>query len=234
MKDWIEKHIWSSDDKGGGVKKAPPQTGTHMGVGSPNNPQMMAPSMQTSSTPTAPFIPMGVDQAMLTDIQKIISRQSTAFRNLEENANTFLEVLPNDEIKRIQAAFALLKKQGVNAAQVVSSIDLHVRDINNELETFNAQATTAINRKAGNLRNEAEQLIAANQADEQRVQDLHRQIAETQQRISERTTQIGQKQNEAATAESEIRSQVEKFRAAAEYVIANLNMKKTHLSSMLN
>mgnify|MGYP003582222623 CR=1 FL=1 len=225
MKDFFKKHIWDDGDD----KKSPPAAGAAPPVAGNAPPQagVAAPGGVAPSVST-----FGVDPAMVADVKKLIERRPTPYTNLRETADAMAEALP-DETTRVRAAFAMMKKSGTQAAQVVSSIDLHVRDIEGEKTSFATSAKQAVERKAGGLRAEADQLINANKSDEQSIAQLQQQIQQLQARSLERAATASAKQTEANQAEADIQAKTTQFLAAADTVITDLNMQKTQLSAML-
>lgn len=226
MKEFFQKHIFSSDDPK--PASAPVNGAAPPRVGQPAQAVPMPGGMMAPAQTMA----YGVDPQMVEDIKKIIARRPTPYTALQENANTFVGVI-HDESQRVNAAFALLKRQGTVASQVISSIDFHIRDIETEKQGFSVASKQAVERKAGQLRTEADQLISQNKADEASIASLQQQIANMHQRIGERSAQATSKQMEASSAEAEIQAKTTAFIAAADTVIADLNNKKTSLSSML-
>lgn len=227
MSNWFKQHIYDGGS-GGDEKKA--------GFVSPGGsaPPTATPSYQPSSVPGGMgAVNTSVNQEMIADIQKVIERRPSAYRSLKENADAMASAI-SDEQARTRAAFALLTKQGSSAPQVITSIDLHVRDIEGEKATVQASGKQAVDRKAGQLRQEAEQLLSLNASDEQTIQQLEQQIASTRNRIMERAQQAAAKNNEASVAELDIQAKTQQFTAAADYVIHTLNMQKSSLASMLN
>lgn len=224
MSNWFKKHIY---DDGTDDKKSAPVAG----VAPPVTGNMPS---QVGVLPggIAPTIAFGVDPAMVADIKKLIARRPTPYTNLRENADAMAEALPN-EADRIRAAFAMLKKSGTPAVQVVSSIDLHIRDIEGEKQNFTAAGQQAVDRKAGALRQEAASLLESNKQDEQTIQQLQQQIQQLQARGLERAATANAKTTEAAQAEADIQAKTTQFTAAADTVITELNMQKTQLSAML-
>lgn len=225
MSNWFQKHIY---DGGAGDKPAVPTTGVAPPVTGHAPPQVG--SLPGGMAPT--ISSFGIDPAMVADIKKLIQRRPTPYTTLRENADAMAEALP-DETSRIRAAFAMLKKSGTPAVQVISSIDLHVRDIDGEKANFSQAGAQAVERKAGALRAEAEQLLGANKADEQSIQQLQQQIQQLQSRSLERAATASSKQMEATQAETDIQAKTTAFLAAADTVITELNMQKTQLSAML-
>ena len=226
--NWFKQHIYDSGEKS--EEKKPPA------FVSPATPPAAnaAPAFQSASVPggTAPMV-SHINQEMVADIQNVIERRPSAYRSLKENADAMAAAI-SDEHARTRAAFALLTKQGSSAPQVITSIDLHIRDIEGEKATVLAGGKQAVERKAGLLRQEAEQLLAENARDEQTIQQLEQQISTTRNRIMERAGQASAKAQEATTAEMEIQSKTQQFTVAADHVIHNLNMQKSSLASMLN
>lgn len=175
-----------------------------------------------------------LDADMVADIEKVIDRRSTTpFAQLKKSAD-MMKASGLDEGTRFKAAFSMLAAQGINAIQVVQSIDVHIRDVETEKTNFETQSAASSNAKVGGLRAEIEQLNAQQQNDQQTIASLQQQIVQLQSRIAERTGVITQKSVDANTAESQIQQTISKFKAAADSVIASLNLKKTTLSSMLS
>ena len=224
MSNWFKKHIY---DDGSGDKPAAPVAGV-----APPAVGNAPPQVGVLSGGSAPTITFGIDPAMVADVKKLIQRRPTPYTTLRENADAMAEALP-DETSRIRAAFAMLKKSGTPAVQVISSIDLHVRDIEGEKANFSQAGQQAVERKAGALRAEAEQLLGANKADEASIAQLQQQIQQLQSRSIERATTASAKQAEATQAETDIQAKTTAFLAAADTVITELNMQKTQLSAML-
>lgn len=228
MSNWFKKHIYD----GGDEKQTPaaPVVGSAPPVPGAMPPQVGV-AVPGGAAPSA--VSFGVDPNMVTDIKKLIARRPTPYTTLRENADAMAEALP-DETSRIRAAFAMLKKSGTPAAQVISSIDLHVRDIEGEKQNFAQAGKQAVDRKAGALRSEAEQLLGANKSDEATITQLQQQIQQLQSRSLERAATAASKQTEAAQAEADIQAKTTQFLAAADTVITELNMQKTQLSAMLS
>lgn len=228
MSNWFKKHIYD----GGDEKQTPaaPVVGSVPPVPGTMPPQVGV-AVPGGAAPSA--VSFGVDPNMVTDIKKLIARRPTPYTTLRENADAMAEALP-DETSRIRAAFAMLKKSGTPAAQVISSIDLHVRDIEGEKQNFAQAGKQAVDRKAGALRSEAEQLLGANKSDEATITQLQQQIQQLQSRSLERAATAASKQTEAAQAEADIQAKTTQFLAAADTVITELNMQKTQLSAMLS
>lgn len=227
MSNWFKTHIYDGGDKqvvAPVMGAAPPVQGS-----APPQVGMVLPGGGIA-TPTVSF---GVDPAMVADIKKLIARRPTPYTTLRENADAMAEALP-DENSRIRAAFAMLKKSGTPAAQVVSSIDLHVRDIEGEKQNFSTASKQAVDRKAGSLRSEADALLQSNQGDEATIAQLQAQIQQLQSRSLERAASAAAKQHEAAQAEADIQAKTTQFLAAADTVITELNMQKTQLSAMIS
>lgn len=230
MKDFFRKHIYDGGDDGDKKSALAPAAGVAP-------PQAGNAPLQVGVLPgggiATPTVSFGVDPAMVADIKKLIARRPTPYTTLRENADAMAEALP-DESSRIRAAFAMLKKSGTPAAQVVSSIDLHIRDIEGEKQNFSAASKQAVDRKAGSLRSEADALLQSNQGDEATIAQLQAQIQQLQSRSLERAASAAAKQNEAAQAEADIQAKTTQFLAAADTVITELNMQKTQLSAMIS
>jgi hypothetical protein len=184
--------------------------------------------------PTQSVTASYLDADMVADIEKVIDRRSTTpFAQLKKSAD-LMKASGLDEGTRFKAAFSMLAAQGINALQVVQSIDVHIRDVETEKTNFETQSTASSNAKVGGLRAEIEQLNAQQQTDQQTIASLQQQIVQLQTRMAERTGVITQKSVDANTAESQIQQTISKFKAAADSVIASLNLKKTTLSSTLS
>lgn len=221
MKDFFKKHIYDPGDGKPGTQSVPPpvQTG--------QTPQHQMPGGVSTATTTG-----YVDQGMLADIQKVISRRQTPFSKLEADAAQLAPVIP-DEMTRTKAAFQMQKGTGVAAAQVISSIDLHIRDIETEKTNFVNASQGVARTRVGSLRTEIEQLSAQNTHAEQTISQLQQQIQALQTGMAERAATISQKSVEAATAESDIQMKVNQFTGAADSVVATLKSKQMQLSAML-
>lgn len=226
LKSFINDNIMDLPS-GGKQMVAPPGTPGTPGAPVPQAAQV---GVQHAAPPPASSY---LDAEMVADIEKVISRRPSPYSQLRTSAEQMKNAIP-DETTRLKAAFALLAAQGTAAQQVIASIDIHIRDVETEKTNFETQSTNAANAKVGSLRSEVEHLQAVQQSDQDTIIRLQEQIVQIQTRMNERAGTIAQKTNEANTAESQIKQTVSKFKAAADSVIASLNLKKTTLSSMLS
>lgn len=224
LRDFVNEHIMDlPSSKGGGTanKMAPP-------------PQAAGPML--ASMPTTSYQPMQatasyLDPDMVKDIQAVVARRATPFTQLEQSAASLAEVIP-DEVTRFKAAFKLMP--GTNAGTVISSIDFHIRDVEQEKQNFQTTSATVSQKKVATLRSEAEQLNTQTNNDAALIERLQQQVQQLHQGIAERSQVIAQKTAEANTAESDIQMKVSKFTAAADSVIATLKTKQTSLATMLS
>jgi uncharacterized protein (DUF3084 family) len=205
------------------------------GSPSPAAPQAVRQPQPGMVTPTPGTANTGsyLDAEMVQDIEKVIDRRTTTpFAQLRKSAE-MMKSAGLDESTRYKAAFAMLSGQGVNAQQVIQSIDVHIRDIETEKTNFESSSTQNAGAKVTQLRAEVDNLNAQQQNDQALIQRLQEQIQSLQRGMGDRAGVITQKTMEATTAETQIATTVNKFKAAADSVIASLNMKKTTLSSTL-
>lgn len=222
LRDFVDKNIMDLPDKPTSGMVPPPQA----------RPTAMP---QPGAAPVVATAQASyLDAEMVSDIEKVIDRRSTTpFAQLRKSAE-LMKSAGLDEATRYKAAFAMLAGQGVTAAQVVQSIDVHVRDIETEKTNFEASSTQNAGAKVAQLRADVENLNTQQQNDQALIQRLQEQISQLQRGMGDRAAVISQKTVEATTAETQIQTTVNKFKAAADSVIASLNMKKTTLSSTLS
>lgn len=205
-----------------------------------------SPAPAPASAPAAPSIPTtpqfsanipmsapALNQQMMDDITGVIARRSTAFSSLEDKIKT-LRTSGLDEISATRAAAALLKSEGKSTDAIISSIDLHIRDIEAELQTFSNAGANAVKNQVGTLRADAANLQNLSAQDEAQIKALQEQIQALQTRIFERSTLISQKQVDANAAEADIQQKIAQFTAAAQAVTSSLTAKKTTLASTLS
>lgn len=225
MLDKLKSVLWESDPvpNKGAASAAPPIPAVPM----PQATQI--PGATFSAMPTAP----GLNQQMLDDITAVIARRSTAFSSLEDKIKT-LRSSGLDEISATRAAAALLKSEGKSTDAIISSIDLHIRDIEAELQSFSSAGANAVKQRVDSLRAEAANLQNMTAQDEAQIKSLQEQIQALQTRIFERSTVISQKQVDANQAETDIQQKINQFTAAANSVTSSLASKKSTLASTLS
>lgn len=217
--DLWKKHVYDPDE-GKPVTSAPPSAAA-------------PPPIQPATASAGAAAPL-IDPNMLADIQRVVARRAnSAFSFLEEKANT-LRGAGLDEATATRAAFQLLKADGKSAEAVISSIDLHVRDIEMEKSAFASGAKAASDQKVAKLRTDATNLTSVNALDETSIAQLNEQIQQIRARIDQRSSMAAQMQTDADAAELDIAQKVNQFTAAADSVVSSLNSKKMTLSSVLS
>lgn len=224
MFDKLKDLVWDGGPKP--VNAQPPAVPTTPSASPP------PPGVQSFSTNIPVSMP-GLNQQMMEDITGVIARRSTAFSSLEDKIKT-LRSSGLDEISATRAAAALLKSEGKSTDAIISSIDLHIRDIEAELQSFSNAGANAVKNQVGTLRADAANLQNLTAQDEAQIKSLQDQIQTLQTRIFERATVISQKQVDANAAEADIQQKIAQFTAAVQAVTSSLTAKKTTLASTLS
>ena len=206
--------------------EAPKVTPQNVAPTGPANVTQPVGQLQTFGQPS-------VNPDMVTTLQKVIDNRKTPYTALLEAADKLKTVI-TDDTTRLKAGFAMVVGDGQRSLpSIMQAIDLHQTDLDGELMRFKASTATALTQKVGGLRSQAESLQRTREGTLANIAILEKQIADQRQSVLANENEIQELTNQAANAEAEINSVASQFESAVAAVKADLNNKKTQLSSVL-
>ena len=200
-------------------------------------PQTVAPTgpanvVQSIGQPQA-FGQPSINPEMAAALQKVIDNRKTPYTALLDAADKLKAVIP-DDTTRLKAGFAMVVGDGQRSLpSIMQAIDLHQTDLDGELMRFKASTANALTQKVGGLRSRAESIQRTRESTLANIAALEKQIAENRQSVAANESEIQELTNQAASAEAEINNVASQFESAVVAVKADLNNKKTQLSSVL-
>jgi chromosome segregation ATPase len=184
-------------------------------------PQTAAPVPITGPS-AAPVLGAGLyDATMLETLQKVVISRKTPYTALVESAAKLATVIP-DETQRLKAAF------------VTIAIDVHCSDLSGQLARFNQSSDVQVQQKAGALRSQAKTLtdeVARNVAE---ATQINARLAALAARNAEASSQAAVLNQQADTAEAEVKAVTSRFEATVTYAINDLKQKQRQLSTVLS
>lgn len=172
-----------------------------------------------------------IDQGMLDSLQKIITGRKTAFTALTDAADRMSNII-KDEPTRIQAAWAGLS-EGRSVSDILSSIDLHISDIDAEGKRFTTTVAAQIAQKSGVLTQNANQFDIDAEASRTRAAQLRAEADAHDLHAQQKTVSANELRTQAAIAESEVRGVETRFNATLTFLRDKLVARKTQIQTTI-
>lgn len=188
------------------------------------SPQAAKPSV--GSTPT----PGGINQAMVDAIRKSTFSRNTALTNLIQQADGFIDIIP-DQTMRLKAAHKASGNRSTK--EIIDAIAIHLSDVDGEEMRFGQALAANITDQVGGLQQRAAILESQTSAKNTEIQQLTQRISLLQQEISQTAEAAAAARADATAKESELRQAESDFKAAANAVRAELNGQKATIQSTL-
>jgi hypothetical protein len=195
--------------------------------GAPTAPMMMPPSGNYIAPMSTGLV---IDPQLAQHFATIVAKRRTPYTSLVEASEKLRPVLGADDSKRLQAAFVM---QGGDKAEVLKAIDIHTNDLDSEAANFQTFARSETSTKVDTLKQQAEQLANAAEADLNKVKDLTQEIQSLQQASLEKQAQASKATSDARNAQNELDQKAAAFTAALAAAKSNLAQQKAALNTIL-
>ena len=192
-----------------------------------------APTVAQSSAAPVASPSVGMDSNMVATLQRVVAARKTPYTALLEAADKLKSVIP-DDATRLKAAFAMISSEGQRTLDgVLQAIDIHITDVDGEGMRFKQASDSNAVAKVGALRSRVASITATRDGTLQTIANLEKEIAAQRTSIAANEQEIIQFTTQANDAEREIAILNTQFKAAIDFLKADLTNKKTQLSSVL-
>ena len=172
------------------------------------------------------------NEEIVNTIQTAVLSKKTAYTTFVE-ASMRLEAVIPDETTRMKAAFVTVTGDGRSLEQVLQALDMHATDVDGEVLRCKRSLDAKRNDEVIRVRTMGSNLMETNKRLTEQVASLQQQIEKATQEINTNVVKLGELDNQAAKAESDINAFENSFVQAADYVKKTFVERKQMLAALM-